>query len=251
MSGPAPALHTRTAAADASACLAVFVRASADDEVRGALDRLGRPDVVGQSDVHGGRHRRPGGDRGQCGGESAVGEHRGCDAPRERTQLGEGLGRLGSGRGEQGAGRLGVVVQATLRDRQVHPEPDQALLGAVVDVPLEAAQRLGLGRCRRGPACLEVLDLRGQHPARDVPVSSSRAQPDVQGGAPPDHRHDGRGEQQPEDEVELGRRSSAGRAARRALVSSATSGDAAASAPRTSRSGRRACRPTRSRRPST
>ncbi len=43
------------------------------------------------------------------------------------------------------AGLLGVVVELGARAAEVHRQADQALLGTVVDVALEPAQRLGLG----------------------------------------------------------------------------------------------------------
>jgi hypothetical protein len=114
-----------------------------DDEVRGGLHRRCGP--LGELDVDRRRHRGAGRERGHGGGQAPVGEDRGRDAAGERAQLGEGLGGLGARLGEQPRGGLGVVGQAALRGGQVHAQPHEALLRAVVDVALEAAQRRGLG----------------------------------------------------------------------------------------------------------
>ena len=52
--------------------------------------------------------------------------------------------RLLGGRGEQAASGLGGAVPLPLGPREVHLQPDEPLLRAVVDVPLEPLKRAQL-----------------------------------------------------------------------------------------------------------
>ena len=81
---------------------------------------------------------------GQGGVEAAVGEDRRVDAPDEVAQLGEGRLGLVVGVGHERLGLLGVGVEALAGPAEVHGERDEPLLGAVVQVALDAAA-LGLG----------------------------------------------------------------------------------------------------------
>ena len=106
-----------------------------------------------------GRHGGPGDHLAQRRLETAVHEHRRCDAARERTQLVDGLARLGQGAVEGRPGSLRVAVELGLGAAEVHREADQPLLRAVVDVALEATERHGLGRAPGPAAGLGSADL--------------------------------------------------------------------------------------------
>ena len=60
---------------------------------------------------------------------------------------------------EQGTRLHRVVVEATLGRRQIHPKPDQSLLRTVVQVTLEAAQRVYLSLAGCGTALSQLADL--------------------------------------------------------------------------------------------
>ena len=63
---------------------------------------------------------------------------------RQRPQLGDGLAGLGQRLVDGRGGPLRVVGDLALGAAEVHGQPDQPLLRAVVDVALEPAHRLGL-----------------------------------------------------------------------------------------------------------
>ena len=124
-----------------------------DHEVDRGLDvrrqRVGHVD--GRLDGHLAAH----GQLAERRGEAAVDQQRRGDAARERAQLVDGLAGLEQ-RGVDGlAGALGVLGQLPPRAAEVHGQPDQPLLRAVVDVALEPAQRRRLGRAGGVPAALD------------------------------------------------------------------------------------------------
>ena len=108
------------------------------------------------------RERRAGGERGERGLEAAVGEHRRVDPAGELAQLGERFVELGARAGEHLGGALGIGDRAVAGEPQAQPDRDQALLGAVVEVALEAAAfgeaRLHDARARGA----QVFDTRAQ-----------------------------------------------------------------------------------------
>ena len=70
--------------------------------------------------------------------------------PRESARSSSSVSRVwASASSTRGAGRLRIGVELLLGPAQVHRQPDQPLLRAVVDVPLQPAQRDRLGRHRR------------------------------------------------------------------------------------------------------
>jgi hypothetical protein len=89
------------------------------------------------------------GQRGDRGGQAAVGQDRRGDAAGQRAQLVERLAGLGERFGDCRAGGVLVGVHLVLGAPEVHRQPYQPLLRAVVDVALQPAQRGGLGRYRR------------------------------------------------------------------------------------------------------
>ena len=69
--------------------------------------------------------------------------------PRESARSSSSVSRVwASASSTVRAGRLGVGVELLLGPAEVHRQPDQPLLRAVVDVALEPAQRGRLGRTR-------------------------------------------------------------------------------------------------------
>jgi hypothetical protein len=82
------------------------------------------------------------------------------DAPGQVAQLDDGALGLLVCPGHQ---RLGLLVgQPLLGEPEVHREPDQARLGAVVQVALDAAQLGRLGVHRPGAGALQDLDALGR-----------------------------------------------------------------------------------------
>ena len=71
------------------------------------------------------------------------------DAARELAQLVERLGELVAGGVDEQLGRRRVLADVPLEEAQLHGEGDEALLGAVVEVALEA---LALGVAGRDEA---------------------------------------------------------------------------------------------------
>jgi hypothetical protein len=126
-----------------------------DHEVGGRLDRPGQP-PGGHLDPD--RNRRAGGQGGDGRVQAPVGEHGRVDAAGQVAQLGQGPLGLLVGLADQGGGRGRVGLQLGPGHAQVHGQGDQPLLGAVVQVTLDAAA-LGLGPLH-GPvaAGLEGLD---------------------------------------------------------------------------------------------
>ena len=118
-----------------------------DHEVRGRLDGRVQP-AVQRTGIELGGH---GGARGQGGerlAQAAVDEDRRGDAARQGPQLLQRLLGLGDRVGQRLPGRFRPAVEVMLGTAQLHRQPDQPLLGPVVDVPLEPAQRGRLGRHR-------------------------------------------------------------------------------------------------------
>ncbi len=126
-----------------------------DDEVGGGLRRPARRgERAGDLDRYG--HRAAGGQRGQGGIETAVGEDGRVDAAHEVTQLGQGLLHLAV-RVVQRGGRLRVAGGPPSGRAELHAEGDQALLRAVVQVALDPATLL-VGGTDRGRARLRQDD---------------------------------------------------------------------------------------------
>ena len=111
-----------------------------DDEVGGGLDRRRR--AVGERDVDLDRHRAAGGERRQRGVEPTVGQHRRVDAAHEVAQLADRQLGLLVGADDQlgGAGRVAARLEPLTGHAEVHRQRDEALLGAVVEVALDAAR---------------------------------------------------------------------------------------------------------------
>ena len=125
-----------------------------DHEVGGALDRRRRP--LGHVDVEAHRHRRAGHDGGEGGVEAPVLEDHGMDAADQVADLLQRGLRLLVGLGHQRAPALGVDLEPLAGVAQVHGQGDQPLLGAIVQVALDAPP-LGLGAVHgRRPAGLEL-----------------------------------------------------------------------------------------------
>ena len=84
------------------------------------------------------------------------------DATHQVADLPEGRLRLLVGLGDERLAALGVGLQALAGGAEVHGQGHEALLGAVVEVPLDAAP-LGFGRVDRGhPPGLGLDQLGGQ-----------------------------------------------------------------------------------------
>ena len=121
-------------AREARACFATFVSASLGDEVRRGLDRLGQPlGCDGQLD----RDRRAPREGGDRGGEAFVGEDRRVDAARERAELLERAADLGVRLAEELVDRGVSSSDPAAGELEREPDPEQPLLGAVVEVALE------------------------------------------------------------------------------------------------------------------
>ena len=109
-----------------------------DHEVGRRLDRRGQPVRRGISDSSIGIGRRPASaSRAPC--ESAVGQHGRVDAARELAQLLERELQLLLRADHQALGGVGVLAHAALRQAQRQRHRDEPLLGAVVQVALQAA----------------------------------------------------------------------------------------------------------------
>lgn len=131
-----------------------------DDEVRRGLPCRGEPGAGRQGDVglHGDRALARDGDDG--GAQPAVDEHRRGDAAGQGAQLGEPELDVLQALGDEPLGGRGVALgEPALGRLQVHRHPHEPLLGTVVDVPLDPAQRLRLGAHDGGAAAGEAGDL--------------------------------------------------------------------------------------------
>ncbi len=80
---------------------------------------------------------------GRAGDQPAVDEDGRGHAPDQVADLGQGLAGLVAGVGDEGLGRRRVVIDALGGQPELHGQHDQPLLGAVVQVALDAPQ---LGR---------------------------------------------------------------------------------------------------------
>ena len=78
-------------------------------------------------------------------GQPPVDQHRRGDAAQEAAQLVEGLAGLGDGPVEDRLRGPRVPGGLPLGPGQVHAQAHEALLGPVVDVPLQAGAGVGLG----------------------------------------------------------------------------------------------------------
>ena len=143
------------------------------DEVGRRLDGAGRRSVAdGQLD----RHRRAPRERGERGGESFLGEDRRVDAAGERAQLGERVDGLGVRLGEELVEGGAAVGEPAAGELEREPDPEQALLGAVVEVALEAAPLgvAGFDDARAGGAHLGELGAQLGLQARVLEREASR-----------------------------------------------------------------------------
>src|SRR6185437_3182965 len=126
----------------------------------GGGDRLGQGDVE-RRELD--RNRRPGGARLERRVEPAVAEHRGMNAARELAQLLQGVGELLARGADDLRGPRGIGVDPREREPERQGERDEALLSAVVQVPLEPSPRLVGGdddaRTRRTELLLLALAL--------------------------------------------------------------------------------------------
>lgn len=161
------------------------------------------PALADRSDLDGGRRTLLVDDRGATPRESFAG-------------LGQGVLGLLQRLVEQGPGTARVGVQPALGCGDVHAQPDQALLGPVVQVALEPTPGVGLGLARRRAALGE-----GRHP-----LAQLGRLVDQQGGGDRRVRRDqttedggcGEEEHQPDAGVERDLRDRGGRAEPSALA---------------------------------
>ena len=115
--------------------LADVGQALGHDVVDGHLDRLGQP--LGEVDPQVDRHRRPGGHRLERHREPAAGEQRRLQPVRQVAQLVDGRADLLPGVVDPSRD-VRVGAQAALDQGELDRERDQPLLGAVVQVALQA-----------------------------------------------------------------------------------------------------------------
>ena len=129
-----------------------------DDEVRGDLGRGG--EAADEAHVDCDRHAARGGDARDRRVEAAVGQHRRVDAGDELAELDDRRRGLAVGRLHQLAGQLRIVVETLPGAAEIHRDRDEAGLGTVVEVALDALQLRRLHVGRGGPGAGEVLDPR-------------------------------------------------------------------------------------------
>ncbi|KDN87354.1 hypothetical protein KCH_08880 [Kitasatospora cheerisanensis KCTC 2395] len=147
-----------------------------DGEVRHRLHR--RRDGAERADLQVRVDRRPGGQRGQRTGESAIGEDRRVDRPDHRPQFGHRvLGALLRLR-QQLRHQLRLLVQQFAGHAEPHRDRHQPGLRAVVQVPFDAAQFGAVRVHRVGPGLGQRRHLPGQ-PFRRRRRQQRRAQPGV------------------------------------------------------------------------
>ena len=108
-----------------------------DTEVGDGLDGRRRP--AHHVDPHRHRNRRARRQRGQRGVQPSVGQHRRVDPPGHLADLDDGVLRRLMGPLDQLARPVRVDVQLGPGHAQVHRDGDQSLLGAVVEVALDAS----------------------------------------------------------------------------------------------------------------
>ena len=130
----------------------------ADDEVGGGLDVAGEALVEADVDVH--WQRGTLGEEADGGFEAFLGEDGGVDAAGHLAQRGQRLGQLMAGVVDLGGdvvvtGRRGVLGDGL----QAEGEGDQLLLGAVVEVALDAPAGLVLGGDDSFPGSLQFRRL--------------------------------------------------------------------------------------------
>jgi hypothetical protein len=94
---------------------------------------------VRELDLNAHRDRRPVRERRHGRLEAGVGQDRRMQAPRQLAKLGEGVRPLLLGVMELAPGASRIVVDVPLRQAKGQGERDAALLGPVVEVPLEPA----------------------------------------------------------------------------------------------------------------
>jgi hypothetical protein len=140
-----------------------------DHEVGGRLDRAGQ--ALGD-DLHADRDGRAGGQCGDRRVQPPVDQHRRVDAARQVAQVGEGALGLFVRLADQLGGRLRVGAELLPGHAEVHGEGDQALLGAVVEVALDAAA-LVLGRVHRPVAA----GLQGVDPGAQLRLAGAEQAP--------------------------------------------------------------------------
>ena len=133
--------------------------------------------VLGQLGAHSDRDGGAGGGLGDGGGQATVDEDGRGDAAGELAQLIEGLLGLVHGALDNRGGCHRVLLGLTLGPGQVHAQAYEALLGAVVDVALQAAAGVGLGPLDGGPGGLQAADLAapGEHAADESRLHGGQA----------------------------------------------------------------------------
>ena len=148
---------------EAAACLAALVSASDDDVVGGDLDLLGQSplDRDGQLDGDG----AAAGECVQRRSQPALGQQHRVDAAGQLAQLVQRAGRLADQRVQLRRQLVGLGRHRRLRRAQAQGEGDQPLLGAVVQVALDAAPGVVGGgddpRPRRGELGVELGVVQG------------------------------------------------------------------------------------------
>ena len=171
------------------------------DEIDVAFDRGRHRGIRWKVDLDGDRHRAASGERLQADRETAVLQDRRGEPARERAQFVERLAGLVAGFADQFASLLGIAFELALDRREIHLQPHEPLLRAVVDVALEPAQRRVLGLHGGAARRRELGDLALE---RLGPPRAERAAGDhvVQQGEPAEDERQRRQEDEPDDELE-------------------------------------------------
>ncbi len=156
---------------DASACFEHVGEGLADHEVRRALDVLGEPlPAQGLRGADDDGHRESAGAGLDRRDQAVVAEHRRVDAVRQLPQLGEQLPHVRLHLGQERGRRL-VPLHLVARQAELGDERDHLLLGAVVEIALDAAA-FGVLRAedpvpRPGQLAEALGQLRGEADVRD------------------------------------------------------------------------------------
>ena len=154
-----------------------------------------------RTDVDRDRDRGAGGQRRQCRVEAAVGEHGRVDPAGHAAQVGDGLLGRGVGAVQDLLHPRRVGPQALLGHTQIHRDGHQALLGAVVQVPLDAAPLRLHGVHGALPGLGQGVDPGAQlgHPDRRVGADGEPREGDVDRAEHPRQERQHEQQQHPAD----------------------------------------------------
>ena len=175
---PPTVLHLDRCAARRRLCFSMLVSASATTKYAAFWAASDSLTSSTSTEV---RHDPAGGQRGDGRAQPLLGQDRRGDPAGQRADLGQRVLGLLQRLVQQPPGLARVGVEPALGGGDVHAEPDQPLLRAVVQVPLQPAQRVRLGLAGRGPALGQLAHL--LRAGRSVSSTSSpgaiaRVQPD-------------------------------------------------------------------------